>query len=136
VVVCLLIEHIERFEPVFEELARVLDPAGGFLLLLIHPLLQATGSGWVDDHILEEQYWRVGPYLLDDLSTEEVDPGVELPFMHRPLSRYVHMMGEVGLLIDDMDEPAPPPGFLARAAEYPAAASIPRLMLIRARRVE
>ena len=38
--------------------------------------------------------------------------------MHRPLSRYVHVMGEVGLLIEDMDEPAPPPGFLAAAAEY------------------
>ena len=67
---------------------------------------------------------------------EQVAPGVDLPFMHRPLSRYVHVMGELGLLIDDMDEPAPPPGFLAVADEYEAAASIPRLMLIRARRAE
>ena len=44
-------------------------------------------------------------------------------------------MGEVGLLIEDMDEPAPPPGFLAAAAEYGDASSIPRLMVLRARRV-
>jgi hypothetical protein len=31
-----------------------------------------------------------------------------------------------------MDEPAPPPGFLARAAEYAEAASIPRLLFLRA----
>ena len=29
-----------------------------------------------------------------------------------------------------MDEPAPPPGFLARAPEYPAADTIPRLLLL------
>jgi len=136
VVMCLVIEHIEQFQVVLAEIARVLEPGGRFLLLLNHPLLQTTGSGWVDDHILEEQYWRIGPYLLEDLGTEEVSPGIELPFMHRPLSRYVHVMGEVGLLIDDMDEPAPPPGFLALAPEYRDAAVIPRLMVIRARRVE
>jgi SAM-dependent methyltransferase len=134
VVMCLVIEHIHPFEPVFAEVARVLAPGGRFLLLLNHPLLQTTGSGWIDDHILDEQYWRVGPYLVDDPGTEEVAPGVELPFMHRPLSRYVHVMGELGLLIDDMDEPAPPPGFLAAATEYREAAFIPRLMLIRSRR--
>lgn len=133
-VVCLVIEHIDPFEPVIHEVARVLVPGGRFLLLLNHPLLQTTGSGWVDDQILDEQYWRVGPYLVDDTGTEEVAPGVELPFMHRPLSRYVHVMGEAGLLIDDMEEPAPPPGFLARASEYRDAALIPRLMVIRARR--
>ena len=55
--------------------------------------------------------------------------------MHRPLSRYVRVMGEVGLLIDDMDEPPPPPGFLAAAWEYEHAATIPRLLVVHARRV-
>ncbi len=134
VVMCLVIEHIDPIEPCIHEIARVLEPDGSFLLLLNHPLLQTPGSGWIDDHILEEQYWRVGPYIHDDAVIEPVAPGVDLPFMHRPLSRYVHVMGQVGLLIDDMEEPAPPPGFLAVADEYAAAASIPRLMLIRARR--
>ena len=30
-----------------------------------------------------------------------------------------------------MEEPAPPPGFLARAPEYAAAGTIPRLLLLR-----
>jgi SAM-dependent methyltransferase len=136
VVMCLVIEHLDPFEPAIEEMARVLVPGGVCLLLLNHPLLQTPGSGWIDDHILEEQYWRVGPYLRNDSSVEEVAPGVNLPFMHRPLSRYVHVMGQVGLLIDDMDEPMPPPGFLDEAWEYGEASTIPRLMLLRARRVE
>jgi SAM-dependent methyltransferase len=135
VVMCLVIEHIDPIEPAIEEMARVLEPGGRCLLLLNHPLLQAPGSGWIDDHILEEQYWRVGPYLRDDSTVEELAPGVNLPFMHRPLGRYVRVMGASGLLIEDMEEPPPPLGFLAEAWEYREAATIPRLMLIRARRV-
>jgi SAM-dependent methyltransferase len=136
VVMCLVIEHIDPIEPVISEMARVLEPGGRCLLLLNHPLLQTPGSGWIDDHILEEQYWRVGPYLRDDSTIEEVAPGVNLPFMHRPLSRYIHVMGQVGLLLEDMDEPAAPPGFLDEAWEYGDASTIPRLMLLRARRVQ
>jgi hypothetical protein len=33
-----------------------------------------------------------------------------------------------------MEEPAPPPGFLAKAAEYEAAATIPRLLYLRLRK--
>jgi SAM-dependent methyltransferase len=135
VVMCLVIEHLDPFEPAVREMARVLQPGGVCLLLLNHPLLQTPGSGWIDDQILEEQYWRVGPYLRPDSTVEEVAPGVRLPFMHRPLSRYVHVMGEEGLLIEDMDEPPPPPGFIAEAWEYGEASTIPRLMLLRARRV-
>ena len=35
-----------------------------------------------------------------------------------------------GLTIVRMEEPAPPPGFLARANEYADAATIPRLLLL------
>jgi hypothetical protein len=59
-----------------------------------------------------------------------VAPGVELPFLHRPLSRYVNALAEHGLLVEHMDEPAPPAGFLARAPEYREAATIPRLLVI------
>ena len=132
VVICLTLEHLDPFEPAIVEVARVLEPGGRFLLFLNHPLLQAPGSGWIDDHILEEQYWRVGPYLPDDVAMEEVAPGVRLPFMHRPLSRYINVMSDNGLLVEHMDEPPPPPGFLAQAPEYAEAASIPRLLVLRA----
>jgi hypothetical protein len=68
------------------------------------------------------------------VSLEELEPGVVLPFVHRPLGRYVNTMIESGLALTRMDEPAPPPGFLARADEYEAAASIPRLLVLVAER--
>jgi SAM-dependent methyltransferase len=135
-VACLVFEHIEDYVEAIGEVARVLRPGGRFLLFLNHPLLQTPGSGWIDDHILEEQYWRVGPYLVDDNSPEEVAPGVLLPFIHRPLNRYVNAMADHGLLIERMEEPAPPEGFLQRAEEYREAATIPRLLLLVARKLE
>lgn len=136
VVACLVFEHIDDYAEAIGEVARVLRSGGRFLLFLNHPLLQTPGSGWIDDHILEEQYWRIGPYLIEDNSDEEVAPGVFLPFIHRPLCRYVNAMAEAGLLIERMEEPAPPEEFLERAHEYREAATIPRLLFMAARKCE
>ncbi len=132
VVACLVFEHIDEMEAAIAEVGRVLRQGGRFLFFLNHPLLQTPGSGWIDDHILKEQYWRIGPYLIEDKSLEEVEKGVWIPFVHRPLSRYVNAMAAAGMQITRMEEPAPPPGFLARAHEYAEAATIPRLLFLRA----
>jgi SAM-dependent methyltransferase len=132
VVVCLVFEHIVDLVPPMAEIARVLEPGGRFLFFLNHPLLQAPNSGWVIDHMLDEQYWRVGAYLSVDVTMEELDPGVLLPFVHRPLSHYINAMAEQGLVLERMEEPVPPPGFLAKAEEYRAAADFPRLLFLRA----
>jgi hypothetical protein len=115
---------------------RVLEPGGRFLFFLNHPLLQTPGSGWIDDQILDppEQYWRIGPYLQESVMVEEVAKDVHLPYVHRPLSRYVNALADSGLFIERMLEPPPPPGFLAIASEYADAASIPRLLYLRCRR--
>ena len=136
VVACLVFEHVEAMDAAVTEVGRVIAPGGRFLFLLNHPLLQTPGSGWIDDTILEEQYWRIGPYLLEDNSLEEVEKDVWIPFIHRPLSRYVNAMAGAGLYVTHMEEPAPPPGFLARAAEYRDAATIPRLLVLRAEKLK
>ena len=133
-VACLVFEHIEDAAGALAEVARVLEPGGRFVFFLNHPLLQTPGSGWIDDRILEEQYWRIGPYLTVDRTMEEVDKDIFIPFVHRPLSHYVNAMAGAGLWVTRMEEPAPPPGFLARAEEYSAAATIPRLLMLVATR--
>ncbi|HEX5268485.1 MAG TPA: class I SAM-dependent methyltransferase [Acidimicrobiales bacterium] len=130
VVACLVFEHIDDAEVAIAEVARVLAPGGRFVFFLNHPLLQTPGSGWIDDRILDEQYWRIGPYLTVDRTMEQVDNGVVIPFIHRPLSHYVNALIGAGLAVERMEEPAPPAGFLERAEEYAAAASIPRLLLL------
>ena len=135
VVACLVFEHIDDVDGAIAEVGRVLRPAGRFLFFLNHPLLQTPDSGWIDDRILDEQYWRIGPYLIEDRTVEEVDKGIWIPFIHRPLSRYVNAVVDAGMVITRMEEPAPPPGFLARAQEYADAATIPRLLFLRAEKL-
>ena len=83
-----------------------------------------------------DHFWRIGPYLKDDVAIDEIAPGVHLQFAHRPLSRYVHAMGRAGLLIEDMLEPAPPSALLAETGDLPNAGRIPRLLVLCARRID
>jgi hypothetical protein len=59
---------------------------------------------------------------------------VFIRFVHRPLSRYINTMLEHGFVLERMLEPEPPANFLARAPEYTAGATIPRLLYLRLRR--
>jgi SAM-dependent methyltransferase len=132
-VACLVFEHIDAVDEAIAEIARVLRPGGRFCFFLNHPLLQTPNSGWIDDQILDppEQYWRIGPYLPEAVTIEEVELGVHIRFVHRPLSRYVNALADHGLLLTRMVEPSPPPGFLALAEEYADAATVPRLLYLR-----
>jgi SAM-dependent methyltransferase len=136
-VACLVFEHIDAVDEAIAEVARVLEPGGRFCFFLNHPLLQTPGSGWIDDQLLDppEQYWRIGPYLTEQATVEEVEIGVRIRFVHRPLSRYLNTLAANGLVLEWMLEPAPPPGFLALAPEYVEAATVPRLLYLRTRRV-
>ena len=131
---CLALEHVDDFETAIAEVARTLEPGGRFVLLLCHPLLQAPGGAWIDDPAVGEHYWRVSSYLQDHAIVDEVAPGVALRFLHRPLGRYVHALGAAGLLVEDMEEPPPPPRLVEAAWGFAEAHTIPRVLLIRARR--
>jgi len=137
VIACLVFEHIDDVDAAIGEVARVLRPGGRFTFMLNHPLLQTPGSGWIDDHMVDppEQYWRIGPYLVEAETVEQVELGVHIRFLHRPLSRYLNALAAVGLVLERMDEPAPPERFLAQAPEYFDAATVPRLLHLRLRRL-
>ena len=114
------------------EVARVLRPEGRFVFLLNHPLLQTPGSGWVEEHTSETsiQYWRIGQYLVEQETIEEVELGIRIPFIHRPLSVYLNSLTDRGLSLERMLEPAPPEGFLERNDAYRSAQHIPRLLVL------
>jgi SAM-dependent methyltransferase len=121
VVACLVFEHIEDVDGAIGEVARVLRPGGRFLFFLNHPLLQTPGSGWIDDQTLDppEQYWRIGPYLTEDDTVEEVEKDVFIPVHPPPALPLRERPARRRPALTRMEEPAPPPGFLARAASTP-----------------
>ncbi|HVB05890.1 MAG TPA: class I SAM-dependent methyltransferase [Acidimicrobiales bacterium] len=131
VVCCLAIEHSDDPDALLGEVARVLVPGGTLLLLVNHPMYQGPGSGFVDDQILDEHYWRVGPYLSEQVTVEQVDAGVAIPFAHRPLSRYLNPLAALDLLLVEMHEPPPLPEFLAGSVDPALEGAIPRLLAMR-----
>lgn len=137
-VACLVFEHITEVDEAIAEVARVLKPGGKFLFLLNHPLLQTPDSGWIDDHMVDppEQYWRLGPYLVECHTHEEVHKDVFIEFIHRPLSRYLNALADNGLVLRHMYEPAPPESFRAKSPALQAASAIPRLLALHLERTD
>ena len=133
VLACLAFEHVGDLPAAVREIARVLVPGGRLLLLVGHPLLQAPGSGWIDDKILDERYWRIGEYLREHAVIDEVAPGVAFEFVHRPVFVYVNTLAAHGLFVEHMDEPTPPAALLDEIWGYPEAATIPRILVLHAR---
>ena len=133
-VVCLVYEHIDALEESFAEVARVLRPGGRFVLILNHPLLQTPDSGLIVDHMIDppESYWRVGAYLHETATVEEINKGVHVRFVHRPLSRYINEMIAAGIDLVAMLEPAPSGGFLAKVPDHEAkvVSNTPRLLAL------
>ena len=120
-VACLVFEHIDDVDAAIAEIARVLEPGGRFCFFLNHPLLQTPGSGWIDDQILDppEQYWRIGPYLAgggdDRGGRARACTSASCTARCRGTST---RSPTTACCSTRMIEPAPPPGFLALAAEY------------------
>jgi SAM-dependent methyltransferase len=133
VLACLAFEHVGDLPAAVREIARVLVPGGRLLLLVGHPLLQAPGSGWIDDKILDERYWRIGEYLREHSVVDEVAPGVTFEFIHRPVYVYVNTLASCSLLVEHMDEPAPPAALIDAVWGYPEADTIPRILVLHAR---
>lgn len=130
VVCCLVIEHVDDPDQLLSEAVRQLVPGGRLVLVVNHPLFQGAGSGLIDDQILQECYWRVGPYLVEEITVEEVEPGIRLPFRHRPLSAYVNLVASMSCPLVSLDEPAPLEQFLADSVAPELEAAIPRLAVL------
>ncbi len=136
-VACLVFEHIDEVDEAIAEVARVLELGGRFCFFLNHPILQTPDAGWIEDFTVDppEQYWRLGPYLVEASTIEQVQKGVYIRFIHRPMSRYINSLAEHGLVVERMVEPSPPPGFLAKSPSLAAAAAFPRLLYFRLRKM-
>jgi ubiquinone/menaquinone biosynthesis C-methylase UbiE len=107
---CILaIQNIDKVPPVFESVARVLAPAGRFVLVMMHPCFRGpkyTKWGW--DEKEGVQFRRVDRYLLPRKEPIIAHPGQKTGeytwTFHRPMQFYVRTLRNAGLLTEAMEE--------------------------------
>ncbi len=138
VVACLVFEHIDAVDEAIAEVwPGSSNPAAGSASSSTTRCCRRRAAGWIDDQVLDppEQYSAHRPVPArggDDRGGRARRPH---PLRAPAAARYVNALADHGLLLERMIEPAPPPGFLALAAEYGEAATVPRLLYLRTRRL-
>jgi ubiquinone/menaquinone biosynthesis C-methylase UbiE len=140
----LAIQNMHPLAPVFDGVARLLQPNGRLVIVMMHPAFRgARETSWGWDEQKKIQYRRVDRYLLPRKAPIVTHPGKSPDAytwtFHKPIQDYVKSLRQAGLLIDAMEEwpshkkssPGPRAG-----AENRARDEIPMFLAIRARKME
>ncbi len=136
----LAIQNIHPLPPVFESIARILEPAGRLVIVMMHPCFRGpkeTSWGW--DESAKIQYRRIDRYLIPRKTPIVTHPGSNPDHytwaFHRPISTYVKALRRFGFMIDAMEEwPSHKQSTSGprAAAENTARQEIPMFLAIRA----
>jgi 23S rRNA-/tRNA-specific pseudouridylate synthase/2-polyprenyl-3-methyl-5-hydroxy-6-metoxy-1,4-benzoquinol methylase len=134
--------NIEPIDPVFEGIASLLKPGGGFVFVISHPSFRAPGQtfwGWDESGGNTRQFRRVDGYLSAGQHRISMHPGdapdVVTWTFHRPLQAYIKALAAAGFVVEALEEWAgqrvSQPGPKA-AEENRARREIPLFMAVRA----
>ena len=107
---CILaIQNIHPIAPVFAGAARILNPGGRFVVVMMHPCFRGpkeTSWGWDEEQ--KVQYRRVDRYLTPRKSPIVTHPGKDAGqytwSFHKPIGDYIKAARAAGLLIDAIEE--------------------------------
>jgi len=111
-------DHVEDWDHLFSELARVVSPDGFLVFSMRHPLVD----------LLEYDDWN---YFEVEQRVE--DWGVEVPHYPRPLSAVVNPLLDAGFRLDELVEPRPAESFEAKQPdEYERLQKQPYWLCVRA----
>lgn len=102
-----------------KEIGRVLKPDGRMVALFIHPCFEIPGhAAWVWEKIpFASSVWRKVQHYSQPFAApvpwRKNGEVVYTTAYHRPLSWYIRAIRAAGLTLTDLDEPIPPPEFVA-----------------------
>jgi ubiquinone/menaquinone biosynthesis C-methylase UbiE len=105
----LAIQNMHPIRPVFQGAARLLNPWGRLVLVMMHPAFRGpkeTSWGW--DEEAKVQYRRVDRYLVPRKTPITAHPGsapgVYTWSFHKPIEAYVKALRQAGLVVDALEE--------------------------------
>lgn len=110
VLAVLTLQNMEKIEPVFTEVARVLKKDGRFICVLNHPIFRIPKvTAWGYDEGTKTQYRRIDAYLSSRRAEMDMHPGrtgkksVTYSF-HRSLQDYMKAFRAAGMSIVRLEE--------------------------------
>jgi len=108
VVSCLSLIDIPDIAAAISEMVRVLAP-GGTLLIVNLTSFNTAGAeiGWQKNSAGEKQHYPVDQYMTERAFKIMLSSDVSVTNHHRPLSRYMQLLLEQGLILEAFDEPQP-----------------------------
>jgi SAM-dependent methyltransferase len=116
----LVLGHIERWKPVFEEFHRILSARGLLIFATVHPLYHLEHQGATD-------YYTVEP-------VEIAWPDAPVTAYRRPFSEMINPLTAAGFRIEVLEEPKPQEEYEVHSPErYRKAMKRPEILCIRAR---
>jgi len=98
---------IPDIQAAIPEMARVLKPGGSLLIANLTGFNTAGGEeGWIKDRNGRRLHYAIDHYLQERATWIEYR-GIRIINHHRPLSAYVRLLLDTGLVLSHFDEPAP-----------------------------
>lgn len=119
VVSYLALIDIDDIPAAMSEMVRVLAPGGAILVANLNGFNTAGAErGWVRDALGRHSHYPVDHYL-EPRAMRVAWKGISIVNHHRPLSFYMRLFLEAGLVLERFDEPAPSPDApAAKAARH------------------
>ena len=109
VVAFMSLHDVDDLEGAVREIARVLEPGGRLCLSIVHPI---NSSGRFESAAANAPFRIDGSYLARFDYSDRIarDDGLAMSFhsRHRPLADYFAALGEAGLTVEVLREPAVP----------------------------
>jgi len=124
VTMCLSLTDMPNIEAVFSQISRILKFGGCLIASLPHPCAPCSshiGLDYPQHSYYEEIRW---------MSSNRQSVRGRIPTYHRPLSLYINLALQHGLVLERMLEPQPSPLLLAR---YPQYERVPYMLVLRFR---
>jgi 2-polyprenyl-3-methyl-5-hydroxy-6-metoxy-1,4-benzoquinol methylase len=119
-----VLQDIPDWVPALRSCVSALRPGGLLVFSLEHPCFAGGSQSWREHGCVQ-----VHEYLREYERTQRYGTAY-----NRPLSSYLNEVINLGCVLTEVTEPAPPPGEEARSQLGPAAGHVPNFVIIAARR--
>lgn len=127
----MVLQDLENFTKVFQEMYRLLVAGGIFVFSILHPCFITPNSGWEKSAQGKKLYRKVANYFNEGVYEQPYGEPEKVYFFHRTLTTYINTIASVGFRIDQMVEPTVRKQMLDKYPEFLDALICPNFIVFK-----